>query len=74
MYLFQIDFSIGTHTSVADEVDDPFLAFVFGEVQSRRQITENTPSDHRDRIKKRNGKQDILTQYQSFDVSGNTPH
>ena len=38
LYLFEIDFGICTHTSLADEIDDPLFAFIFGEVQSLRQI------------------------------------
>jgi hypothetical protein len=33
-YLFEVNFSIGGHPRVADQVDDPFLTFVRGEVEA----------------------------------------
>ena len=36
--LFEVDFGIGRHSSVADEVNDPFLAFIRGEVETGRKV------------------------------------
>ena len=37
-YLFEIDLGVGGHPSVADEVDDPFLAFIRGKVETGRKV------------------------------------
>jgi hypothetical protein len=39
LYFFKIDFSIRTHTGLTDEIDDPLLTFIFGKVQTLRQVT-----------------------------------
>ena len=37
-HLFKVDFGIGGHPRVADEVDDPFLALVWGKVEACGEI------------------------------------
>jgi hypothetical protein len=36
--LFEVDLGVGSHPSVADEVDDPFLAFIWGKVETGREV------------------------------------
>jgi len=36
--LFKVDFGVGGHPSVADEVDNPFFAFVWGKVEAGREV------------------------------------
>lgn len=38
-YLLKINLGVCTHTSLADQVDDPFLALVSRKVEPFRQIT-----------------------------------
>ena len=38
VYLFKVDLGVSGHPCVADEVDDPFLAFVWGEVEACREV------------------------------------
>lgn len=33
-HLFEVDLGIGGHPCVADKVDDPLFAFIWGEVES----------------------------------------
>ena len=37
--LLEIDFRVSPHAGFSNEVDNPFLAFVFGKVQPLRKVT-----------------------------------
>lgn len=39
-YLFEVDFGVSAHSGFADEVDNPLLAFVAGEVKSLREVAK----------------------------------
>jgi len=72
--LFKVDLGVGGHPSVADEVDDPFFAFIWGEVEAGREVALrrirrsalSLPTLHITRMKR--------TRCRSADECGNTPH
>ena len=38
MNLFKIDFGVGAHSGLTNEVDNPFFAYISGEVETVREI------------------------------------
>jgi len=64
---YKVNFSVGAHFSLSDEVDDPFLAFLwkveeFGKVAEKRYWIPHKENTN------------PLTRYRSFDECDNTPH
>lgn len=72
--LFKVNLGIGGHPSVADEVDDPFFAFIWGKVEAGREVALGEMRGSVVFLSTLQITRTKHTQCRSSDECGSTPH